>query len=209
MSKLILPSPVVLASQSFDVDNAGATPAGTTLVGDGANPTAISPLRFLIPAYATTQDSSIDVEIVCTSIGTASATTYSLSPVLVFTDPDGVSNNVNYTAQAVTVQTATITDQIVRMSVKLYFARGRTGGPNEFRPLLITDSKTFQIGGGEISHLDTADFNTVNAPAMTRMDIPRAITVQLARSAGNVTHRTNVRSIRVVGYNLNMDNSTL
>lgn len=209
MSKLILPSPVVLASQSFDVDNAGATPAGTTMTGSAVSPEAISPLRFLIPANATTQDSSIDVEIVCTSIGTTSGTTYTLSPVLVFTDPDGVSNNVNYTAQAVTVQTATITDQIVRMSVKLYFARGRAGGPNEFRPLLITDSKTFQIGGGEISHLDTADFNTVNTPAMTRMDIPRAVTVQLLRSAGNITHRTNVRFIRAVGYNLNMDNWTI
>jgi hypothetical protein len=200
MSKLILPSPVILASESFDVDTSGIGPAGATANGAAT----LSPLRFLIPAYATTKDSSIDIELAVTSA--ALAGNYTLSPQLVFTDPDGVSNNTNYLFQGMTIDPTTA--QIARFSIKIFFAKGASGAPGEYRPVMHYRGISCTVDGSGVTNLDTASYNTSNSPAMTRMDYPRALTVQLIR-AGAGTSRMNVRFVRAVGYNLNMDNWTV
>jgi len=201
MSKLILPSPVILASESFDVDTSGIGPAGATANGAAT----ISPLRFLIPAYATTKDSSIDIELAVTSA--ALAGNYTLTPQLVFTDPDGVTNATNYVfAQTLTVDPTNA--QIINFKIKMFFAKGASGAPTEYRPVLHYRGATCSVDSTSTATVDTGSYNTGNSPAMTRMDYPRALTVQLIR-AGAGTSRMNVRFVRAVGYNLNMDNWTV
>jgi hypothetical protein len=199
MSKLILPSPVILASQSFDVDTLGVGVATLDAAG------TCTALRFMVPAYATTKDSSIDIELSITSA--ALAGNYTLTPQLVFTDPDGLSNNTNY----VFTQTLTVDPtfaQIINFNIKVFFAKGAATAPAAYRPVLHYRGTTCSVDSTSTATVDTGSYNTTNSPAMTRMNHPRALTVQLIR-AGAGTSRMNVRFVRAVGYNLNMDNSTL
>lgn len=196
---MILPSPVVLASQSWDVDTSGVGPAGATLNTTGT----VSPLRFLIPANATVKDSSIDFDILVTSSALGAA--YTLAPQLVFTDPDGVTANVNYVMQPLTITPTTA--QIVQYKLTIAFAKGAATEPNNLKPLLYYRAIGGQIDGGGAYNLDTGSYATGNSPTLANTDRPRAITVQLARVGG--TSVMNVRYIRAVGYNLNMDNWTI
>jgi hypothetical protein len=205
MSKLILPSPVILASESFDVNASGEAPVGATATGNAV----MSPLRFLIPAYATTKDSSIDIDLMCTST-LDPAVTFSLAPQLVFTNPDGVGDANNYIFATMPVN-VTVAAQITHFSIKIFFARGITGAANAYRPVTFYRGVSCDTNGGGRTSLDTGSWGVTESPAMTRMDYPRAVTVQLIRTAtaGAGTSRTNIRAVRAVGYNLNMDNWTV
>jgi hypothetical protein len=159
----------------------------------------------MVPAYATTKDSSIDIELSITSA--ALAGNYTLTPQLVFTDPDGVSNNTNYLfAQTLTIDPTFA--QIINFKIKMFFAKGASGAPADYRPVLHCRGATSSVDLASTATVDTGSYNTTNSPAMTRMDYPRALTVQLIR-AGAGTSRMNVRFVRAVGYNLNMDNWTV
>jgi hypothetical protein len=199
MSQSILPNPVILASKSFEVDTSGVGPAGTALNAAGT----VSPLRFLIPALAVTRDSSIDVEVVLES--SAVAGNYTLAPALIFTDPNGLSNNVSYAFQAMTVTPTTA--QVTRFSLSMFFAKGVSGAPAEYRPVIHYRGISCTVDAGGVTNLDTGSFGTSNSPAMLRMDLPRTVTVQVVR-AGAGTSQMNVRYVRAVGYGFNMNNWT-
>jgi hypothetical protein len=199
MSKLILPSPVILASESFDVDTLGVGVATLDAAG------TLTALRFMVPAYATTKDSSIDIELSITSA--ALAGNYTLAPRLIFTDPDGVTNGTNYVfTQTLTVDPTNA--QIINFNIKVFFAKGAATASADYRPILHYRGTTCSVDSTSTATVDTGSYNTSNSPAMTRMDYPRALTVQLIR-AGAGASRMNVRFVRAVGYNLNMDNWTV
>lgn len=202
MSKLILPSPVVLASKSWDVDDTGVGPAGATLDTAGT----ISPLRFLVPANSTVKDSSIDIEILVTS--SLLAGNYTLQPKLIFTDPDGVSNAINYVMQAMTITPAT--ELVTQLFMTIAFAKGASGAVDELKPLLYMRgvSSTNDGTGAAVTSLNTGSYATSNSPTLTDTTMARAITVQFVR-AGAGASVMNVRYIRAIGYNLNMDNWTI
>lgn len=200
MSKLILPSPVVLASKSWDVDDTGVGPAGATLNAAGT----VSPLRFLVPANSTVKDSSIDIEILVTS--SALAGNYTLQPKLVFTDPDGVGNAINYVMQAMTITPTAA--QVAKFSMTIAFAKGASGAVDELKPVLYSRGVSSTNDGASVTSLDTGSYATGNSPTLTDTTMARAITVQLVR-AGAGTSVMNVRYIRAVGYNLNINNWTI
>jgi hypothetical protein len=199
MSKLILPSPVVLASQSFDVNTSGVGPAGATLDTNGT----ASPLRFLVPANSTIKDSSIDVDIVMTS--SAVAGNYTLAPQLVFTDADGLTDAITYVLPALTVNPTTA--QVILYKLTIAFAQGAALLPNDLKPIVYYRGNSSTVDGASVASIETGSYATTNSPTLLNTNRARAITVQLVRTGG--TSVTNVRSVRAVGYNLNMDNSTL
>jgi len=202
MSKLILPSPVVLASQSWDVNTSGVGPTGATLNTDGT----LSPLRFLIPTYSVVKDSSIDIEIFASS--TLSANTYTLQPKLIFTDPEGTLNSVTYTLAAMTVDTATAA-QAIRFSIQVAFTKGASGAPTALKPFVHSQGISADVDGGVRTNLETATYATGSSPSLTFFNRSRALTVQLVRVGATNASRMNVNYIRAVGYNLNLDNATL
>jgi hypothetical protein len=199
MSKLILPSPVVLASQSFDVDTSGVGPGGASIATGGT----LSPLRFLVPANSTIKDSSIDVDILVTS--SAVGVAFTLAPQLVFTDPDGLTDAVTYVMQPLSITPSSA--QLMQYKLTIAFAQGAATLPNDLKPVLYYRAIGGQIDGSGAYNIDTGSYATGNSPTLTNTNRPRAITIQLVRVGG--TSVTNVRYIRAVGYNLNMDNSTL
>ena len=204
MSKLILPSPVVLASQSFDVNTSGVGPTGATLNGEAT----ISPLRFLIPTYSVVKDSSIDIEIFASS--TLSANTYTLQPKLIFSEPEGTLNTVTYTLATMSVDTATAA-QLIRFSIKVAFTKGASGAPTALKPYLHSRGTSADLDGGVRTSLETATYasGAGTSDSLTFFNRPRALTVQLVRVGATNSSRMNVNYIRAVGYNLNMDNWTI
>jgi hypothetical protein len=203
MSKLILPSPVILASQSYDVNTSGVGPTGATLNAAGT----LSPLRFLIPTYSVVKDSSMDIEIFASS--TQSANTYTLQPKLIFTEPEGTLNAVTYTLAAMTVDTS-LAAQAIRFSIKVAFTKGASGAPTALKPFVHSRGISADVDGGVRTNLETATYATaINSPSLTFFNRPRALTVQLVRVGATNASVMNVNYIRAVGYNLNLDNATI
>ena len=200
MSKLILPSPVVLASKSWDVNDAGVGPVGATLNAAAT----ISPLRFLVPANSTVKDSSIDIEILVTS--SAVVGNYSLQPKLVFTDPDGVGNPINYVMQAMTITPST--EQVIQLFMTIAFAKGASGAVDDLKPVLYMRGVSSTNDGPNTVSLNTGSYATNNSPSLTDTTMARAITEQFVRAGGG-TSVMNVRYIRAIGYNLNINNWTI
>jgi hypothetical protein len=204
MSKLILPSPVILASQSFDVNSSGVGPAGlATLSTDGT----IEPLRFLIPTYSVVKDSSIDIEIFASS--TLSANTYTLQPKLIFSEPDfGALNRVTYTLATLPVNT--VAAQLIRFSIKVAFTKGANGDAAALKPYVHSVGTSADVDGGVRTNFETGTYAAAGtSPSLTFFSRPRALTVQLVRVGATNASVMNVNYIRAVGYNLNLDNATI
>jgi hypothetical protein len=204
MSKLILPSPVILASQSFDVNGSGVGPAGlATLSAAGT----IEPLRFLIPTYSVVKDSSMDIEIFASSTQTVAAN-YTLQPKLIFSEPDfGALNRVTYTLATMEVNTNSAA-QLIRFSIKVAFTKGANGDAAALKPYAHSVGTSADVDGGVRTNFETGTYATGSSPSLTFFNRPRALTVQLVRVGVN-TSVMNVNYIRAVGYNLNLDNATI
>lgn len=205
MSKLILPTPVVLAMQTFDCDTSGATIAGTTLTADGI----ISPVSFYLPPFSVVKNAALEFEILATASQIASGT-FKIQVQLAFTDMDGTSNAATVvlpaTASAMSVNAAT-NAQIIGITGTLVFAQGVGGAPTELRPIATVDMWSSNVDGTSTATLNTGSWGTAQTPAMVRTNLDRRCTIQINRTSTGVgASRLNIRAVKVVGIGLNMNN---
>lgn len=201
MSQLILPAPVVLVSQSFDVDASGV--GAITSTGDGTMNT-VSPL---IPARSLVKDCSLNVEVMAFADAAASGN-MTLQMNLVFTDVDGLSNAVNLTSQVLVCQAANPNpSQVVSMRMSVHFGQGATGAAGALHGIGLYEAVSTDNAGGARTSITSGTWNDGGLfSPMLRTNLDRRLNVQVLRTVSGASNRLNIRAVRVIGYGLNMQN---
>lgn len=200
MSQLILPTPIVLAGSSYDVN--GGTGALIYSAYETTSATGtLTCATAKLPAFSVINDAVVELNAL---LHIASGSNSAITIAATISDMDGTSNAVSITSPSHTVDSSAAA-RIVEVQMKVVMARGKNGEGDSVFPLATGTLACYAVNGAETTANRTSFANWLTASALSRFHLDQRIVLKVTRSSG--TSLMQLRHGRILGYNLNTTNA--
>jgi|LauGreDrversion4_2_1035121.scaffolds.fasta_scaffold28853_5 hypothetical protein len=200
MSQLILPTPIVLAGSSYDVN--GGTGALIYSAYETTSATGVLTCATAkLPAFSVINDAALEFNAV---LRIASGSNSTITAAVTVSDMDGTTNAVSITSPSHTADSLAA-DRIVEVSMKVFMTRGKNGDGDSIFPMATGVISCYAVNGAETTANRTSFANWLTASAMARFHLDQRVVLKVTRSAG--TSLMQLRHGRITGYNLNTTNA--